>query len=224
MSGVRASFTLETPRGPAAGVLDVPAGAGAVVVLGHGAGSGMESPFMAGIAGALAELGLAVARFDFPYMHAGRKAPDPAPALIETWRLARAAVAERVPLPLVAGGKSLGGRIASMAVAEGMPAEALVFLGYPLHPPGRPDKLRREHLEQVAVPMLFLQGSRDPFAQPDLLAETVGRLRPRARLVEADGGDHSFRVPGGPRDGAAIGAGLAPAVAGFVAEMVGTAS
>ncbi len=174
---------------------------------------------MAGIAGALAELGLAVARFDFPYMHAGRKAPDPAPALIETWRLARAAVAERVPLPLVAGGKSLGGRIASMAVAEGMPAEALVFLGYPLHPPGRPEKLRREHLEQVAVPMLFLQGSRDAFAQPDLLAETIGQLRPRARLVEVDGGDHSFRVPGGARDGAAIGAGLAPAVAGFVAEV-----
>lgn len=215
------SFTLETPRGPTAGILDVPAGAGAVVVLGHGAGSGMESPFMTGIAGALAELGLAVARFDFPYMHAGRKAPDAAPALIETWRLARAAVAERVPLPLVAGGKSLGGRIASMAVAEGMPAEALVFLGYPLHPPGRPEKLRREHLEQVAVPMLFLQGSRDAFARPDLLAETIGQLRPRARLVDVEGGDHSFRVPGGTRDGAAIGAGLAPAVAGFVAEVTG---
>ena len=111
-----------------------------------------------------------------------------------------------------------------MAVAEGMSAEALVFLGYPLHPPGRPEKLRREHLEQVAVPMLFLQGSRDGFAQPDLLAETVGRLRPRARLVEVEGGDHSFRVAGGARDGAAIGAGLAPAVAGFVADVVGSAS
>ena len=111
-----------------------------------------------------------------------------------------------------------------MAVAEGMPAEALVFLGYPLHPPGRPEKLRREHLEQVAVPMLFLQGSRDAFAQPDLLAETIGRLGQRARLVEVDGGDHSFRVPGGPRDGAEIGAGLAPAVAGFVAGVAGAAS
>src|SRR5207344_1753400 len=99
-----------------------------------------------------------------------------------------------------------------------------VFLGYPLHPPGRPEKLRREHLEQVAVPMLFLQGSRDAFAQPDLLAETIGRLGPRARLVEVDGGDHSFRVSGGTRDGVAIGAGLATAVAGFVAEMVGPAS
>ena len=169
-------------------------------------------------------LGLAVARFDFPYMHAGRKAPDPAPALVETWRLARAAVAERTGLPLVAGGKSLGGRIASMAVAEGMPADALVFLGYPLHPPGRPEKLRRDHLAQVAVPMLFLQGSRDAFAQPDLLSETVAGLGERARLVEVEGGDHSFRVPGGPRDGGAIGAGLAPAVAGFVADVVAGAS
>ena len=195
-----------------------------MVVLGHGAGSGMESPFMAGIAGALVGLGLAVARFDFPYMHAGRRAPDAAPALLETWRLARAAVADRIDLPLVAGGKSLGGRIASMAVADGMPAEALVFLGYPLHPPGRPEKLRTEHLERVPVPMLFLQGSRDAFAQPDLLAATVKQLGTRAELVEVDGGDHSFRVPGGERDGAAIGAGLAPAVARFVAGVVGGAS
>jgi hypothetical protein len=209
-------FALETPRGPAAGVLDEPEGARAVVVLGHGAGSGMESPFMAGIARGLVEQGLAVARFDFPYMHAGRKAPDPAPALVETWRLARAAVGERTGLPLVAGGKSLGGRIASMAVAEGMPAAALVFLGYPLHPPGRPEKLRREHLGRIGVPMLFLQGSRDAFAQPELLAETIASLGDRATLVEVEGGDHSFRVPGGPRDGAQIGAGLAPVVAEFV--------
>jgi predicted alpha/beta-hydrolase family hydrolase len=210
-------LAIETPRGPTAGVIDRPDGAAAVVVLGHGAGSGMGSPFMAGIARGLVEHGLAVARFDFPYMHAGRKAPDPAPALVETWRRARDAVAERTGLPLVAGGKSLGGRIASMAVAEGMPAEALVFLGYPLHPPGRPDKLRREHLAQIAVPMLFLQGTRDVFARPALLGETIASLGDRATLVEVEGGDHSFRVSGGPRDGAEIGAGLAPAVAGFVA-------
>jgi predicted alpha/beta-hydrolase family hydrolase len=214
MSG---EFTFETSRGPTAGVLDAPAGASAVVVLGHGAGSGMASPFMTGIAGALAGLGLAVARFDFAYMHAGRKAPDRPQVLLETWRLARDAVAERTDgLPLVVGGKSLGGRIASMAVAEGMAAEALVFLGYPLHPPGRTDKLRRDHLGAITAPMLFLQGSRDAFAQPDLLAETVGSLGDRATLVEVEGGDHSFRVPGGPRDGAAIGAGLAHTVADFV--------
>jgi uncharacterized protein len=219
--GVADEFTFETSRGPAAGVLHARADAAAVVILGHGAGSGMGSPFMAGIAAALADLGLAVARFDFPYMHAGRKPPDPAPALIETWRTARDAVAERTGgLPLVAGGKSLGGRIASMAVAEGMAAEALVFLGYPLHPPGRTDKLRRDHLAQIGVPMLFLQGSRDAFAQPGLLAETIDSLGGRATLVEVEGGDHSFRVPGGPRDGATIGAGLAPQVAGFVAGIV----
>jgi predicted alpha/beta-hydrolase family hydrolase len=215
-------ITLETARGPAPVVLETRNRAEAVVVLGHGAGSGMESPFMAGIAAALMDLGLAVARFDFPYMHAGRKAPDPTPALVETWRLARDAVAELTgDVALVAGGKSLGGRIASMAVAEGMPAEALVFLGYPLHPPGRRDKLRREHLGQIEVPMLFLQGSRDAFAQPDLLAETLASLGDRATLLEVEGGDHSFRVPGGARDGAAIGAGLAPAVAEFVAGVVG---
>ncbi len=213
-------FSFETPRGPTAGVIDTPAGAAAVIVLGHGAGSGMGSPFMAGIARGLVEEGVAVARFDFPYMHAGRKAPDPAPALVETWRLARAVVADLTGLPLLAGGKSLGGRIASMAAAEGMPAEALVFLGYPLHPPGRPEKLRREHLADVRMPMLFLQGSRDAFAQPDLLAETVESLADRATLVVVDGGDHSFRVPGGPRDGAEIGAGLAPRVAQFVAGVL----
>jgi uncharacterized protein len=219
---VSGSFTLDTPRGPTAGVLETPPGASAVVVLGHGAGSGMASPFMAGIAGALVEQRLAVARFDFPYMHAGRKAPDAAPALVETWRLARAAVGERTGgLPLVAGGKSLGGRIASMAVAEGMPAAALVFLGYPLHPPGRPEKLRRDHLGEIAVPMLFLQGSRDPFARTDLLAQTVAGLGQRATLVEVEGGDHSFRVPGGTRDSAAIGAGLAPQVARFVTGVLG---
>lgn len=220
MCGVPEEFTLETTRGPTTGVIDRPDGAPAVVVLGHGAGSGMRSPFMAGIARGLVEHGLAVARFDFPYLHAGKKAPDPAAALVETWGLARAAVAERTGLPLVAGGKSLGGRIASMAVAEGMPAAALVFLGYPLHPPGRPDKLRREHLGRIAVPMLFLQGSRDAFAQPDLLAETLASLGDGATLVEIQGGDHSFRVPGGPRDAAAIGAGLAPAVAEFVAAAI----
>jgi uncharacterized protein len=217
-------LAIETPRGPTAGVIDRPDGAAAVIVLGHGAGSGMGSPFMAGIARGLVEHGFAVARFDFPYMHAGRKAPDPASALVETWRLARDAVAEHTGLPLVAGGKSLGGRIASMAVAEGMPAEALVFLGYPLHPPGRPDKLRREHLGQIAVPMLFLQGTRDAFAQPALLAETIASLGDRATLVEVEDGDHSFRVPGGPRDGGEIGAGLAPAVAEFVRAGVSAAT
>jgi predicted alpha/beta-hydrolase family hydrolase len=117
---------------------------------------------------------------------------------------------------VLAGGKSMGGRIASMAAAEGMPAAGLVFLGYPLHPPGRPEKIRDEHLPAVAAPMLFLQGTRDTFARPDLLASVIERLGARAEYIEVVGGDHSFRVPGGARDPAAIAASLAKPVAAFI--------
>ncbi len=124
---------------------------------------------------------------------------------------------------MLAGGKSMGGRIASMAAAEGMPAAGLVFLGYPLHPPGRPDRLRDEHLDAVAVPMLFLQGTRDTFARPDLLAAVLERLGPRAELVSIEGGDHSFRVAGGRRDAATIAAGLADPAAAFVRRVAASA-
>ena len=188
----------------------------AVLVLGHGAGSGMRSPFMAGFAEAIGRLRIATLRFDFPYMAAGRKAPDRAPVLVEAWNAACAEAAARAGArPVLAGGKSMGGRIASMAAAEGMPAAGLVFLGYPLHPPGRPDKIRDAHLGDVTVPMLFLQGSRDAFARPDLLAAVIARLGARAEYVEVVGGDHSFRVPGGPRDAATIAARLAEPAAAF---------
>jgi uncharacterized protein len=194
----------------------------AVLVLGHGAGSGMRSPFMAGFAEAIGRLGVATLRFDFPYMQAGRKAPDRAPVLVEAWNAAFAdAVGRSGGRPVFAGGKSMGGRIASMAVAEGMPAAGLVFLGYPLHPPGRPDKIRDAHLDAVPVPMLFVQGSRDTFARPDLLAAVIARLGARAEYVEVVGGNHSFRVPGGPRDAAVIAAGLAEPAAAFVHRVAG---
>jgi hypothetical protein len=188
-----------------------------MAVLAHGAGAPLSSPFMAGIAQALPPLGVATLRFNFPYLEkGGRRAPDRPPLLLETWRAAFAVAVERAAgIPVFAGGKSMGGRIASMAVAEGMPAAGLVFLGYPLHPPGRPDKLRDEHLAAITVPMLWLQGSRDTFAQPDLLQAVVGRLGDRARLVLIEGGDHSFKVAGGSRDGRLIAAGLAPVVAEF---------
>ena len=195
----------------------------AVLVLGHGAGSGMRSPFMTGFAEAIGRRGIATLRFDFPYMQAGRKAPDRAPVLVEAWNAAFAEAATRAGArPVLAGGKSMGGRIASRAVAEGMPAAGLVFLGYPLHPPGRPDKIRDAHLDAVAAPMLFLQGTRDAFAQPDLLAAVLARLGERVQLVAIEGGDHSFRVPGGPRDAATIAAGLAEPAAEFVHRVAKT--
>ena len=194
-----------------------PPGADAVLVLAHGAGSGMRSPFMAGFAEEIGRLGIATLRFEFPYMQAGRRTPDRPQVLLDSWR---EAFSEGVELaqgrPVFAGGKSMGGRIASMAAAEGMAAAGLVFLGYPLHPPGRPDKIRDAHLDAVPVPMLFLQGSRDTFARPDLLAAVIARLGPRAEYVEIPGGNHSFRVPGGPRDDAVVGASLAEPAARFI--------
>jgi len=194
-----------------------PAGADAVLVLAHGAGSGMRAPFMEGFAEEIGRLGIATLRFEFPYMQAGRRAPDRPPVLLDAWRGAFAEGGSRAAGRRVfAGGKSMGGRIASMAAAEGMPAAGLVFLGYPLHPPGRPEKIRDAHLPDVPVPMLFLQGSRDAFARPDLLAGVLARLGPRAEHVEITGGDHSFRVPGGPRDARVIGASLAEPAARFM--------
>jgi len=194
-----------------------PAGADAVLVLAHGAGSGMRAPFMEGFAEEIGRLGIATLRFEFPYMQAGRRAPDRPPVLLDAWRGAFAEGGSRAAGRRVfAGGKSMGGRIASMAAAEGMPAAGLVFLGYPLHPPGRPEKIRDAHLPDVPVPMLFLQGSRDAFARPDLLAGVLARLGPRAQHVEVAGGDHSFRVPGGPRDARVIGASLAEPAARFI--------
>jgi predicted alpha/beta-hydrolase family hydrolase len=194
-----------------------PAGAETVLVLAHGAGSGMRAPFMEGFAEEIGRLGVATLRFEFPYMRAGRRAPDRPPVQIDAWRDAFAdGVSRAGGRRVFAGGKSMGGRIASMAAAEGMPAAGLVFLGYPLHPPGRPEKIRDAHLPDVPVPMLFLQGSRDTFARPDLLAGVLARLGPRAQHVEVAGGDHSFRVPGGPRDARVIGASLAEPAARFM--------
>jgi predicted alpha/beta-hydrolase family hydrolase len=122
--------------------------------------------------------------------------------------------------PVLGGGKSYGGRIASMAAAEGMPAAALVFLGYPLHPPGKPDQTRDEHLYGLAIPMLFLHGTKDAFADPARLAPVVRRLGERAELVDVEGAGHSFERSR-KDDAAAVGASLAPVVAGFVRERVG---
>ena len=192
-----------------------------MLVLGHGAGSSMTSPFLTGFCEQIAGLGVATHRFDFPYMRAGRRAPDRAPVLIESYREAWSRAVELAAgLPVLAGGRSMGGRIASMAAAEGMPAAGLVFLAYPLHPPGRPERIRDAHLYGLQMPMLFLQGTRDAFAQPALLTDVLERLGSRAQLVSIEGGDHSFARAGASRDGRRIGASLAPLAAAFVERVV----
>jgi predicted alpha/beta-hydrolase family hydrolase len=166
-----------------------------VVVLGHGAGGNRRTPMLVALAEALARSGRAALLYNFPYAERGHGRPDP-PAVLEgaartAARLALEATgAERIVL----GGRSMGGRIASQVVAQGERANGLVFLAYPLHPPGRPEQLRDAHLAQVASPMLFVQGTRDAFAREDLLQALVGRLRPRAELVRVTEADHSFKV------------------------------
>lgn len=175
-----------------------PADARLIYVLGHGAGAGMRHPFMEAVAKKLGVRGIATFRYQFPYMEAGRRSPDTQGVLELTTRAAVAAAAHHVPeLPMVAGGKSLGGRISSHVAATDPPLRlrGLIFLGFPLHAPKRPDTKRAEHLGRVAVPMLFLQGSRDDLADLDLLVPIVRRLGVNATLHVVEGGDHSFNVP-----------------------------
>ena len=176
---------------------------------------------MRGFTDALNEEGVATLRFNFPYREAGRKFPDRPPAAIAAWRAAMDEAArqgtEHGDTGMVwAAGKSFGGRMASMAVAEGMTAAGLVYLGYPLHPPGKPEKIRDEHLYGLTLPMLFLQGSRDTFATPELLEGVVSRIGPSAVLEWIDGGDHSFAVAGKKRSAEDIGASLASTVSNFM--------
>jgi hypothetical protein len=174
-------------------LLDGPAGARTTLVLAHGAGAPMDSPWMNVVAAGLASRGVRVARFEFPYMRRrreeGRKgAPDREPALRAAWgeAIAELGGGER----LVIGGKSLGGRIASL-VADEVCARGLVCLGYPFHPPGRPERTRTAHLAGLATPALVVQGTRDPFGSP----EDVGgyALSPRIRVVWIEDGDHDLR-------------------------------
>ncbi|CEA09343.1 Alpha/beta hydrolase family protein [Arthrobacter saudimassiliensis] len=195
-----------------------PEDASATVVVAHGAGAGMEHPFMVGFTDALNGGGAATLRFNFPYREAGKKFPDKAPTAIATWRAVMDAAQERAAdgEPVWACGKSFGGRMASMAVAEGMPAAGLIYLGYPLHPPGKPEKLRDEHLYALTLPMLFLQGTRDPFALPGELEPVAERIGANARVERIEGGDHSFNVTGNKRPPADVGAGLAATVLEFL--------
>jgi predicted alpha/beta-hydrolase family hydrolase len=194
----------------------------ATLVVAHGAGAGMDHPFIAGFCRAMAEAGVASVRFNFPYIERGRRSPDPERVLREAWLAVFAAAdAAQGKGAVFAGGKSLGGRIASMCVADGMPAAGLVFLGYPLHPPGKPERIRDEHLYRIAVPMLFLHGSGDPFADGRVLGKVIRKLGDRATIEEIEGGDHSFNVRGRRADPREVGAGLAAPAAAFVRRVSG---
>jgi predicted alpha/beta-hydrolase family hydrolase len=180
------------------GLLRLPPRARACYVLAHGAGAGMTHPSLEAVSAGLAERGIATLRFQFPYMEAGGKRPDP-PALAQaTVRAAVAEAAELAPkLPLVAGGRSFGGRMTSQAQAaaplDGV--RGLAFLAFPLHAAGRPSTDRAAHLSDVKVPMLFLQGTRDALAERDQLRPVIARLGKRATLELFDDADHSFHVP-----------------------------
>lgn len=179
-------------------LLELPEGAHALLVLAHGAGAGMRHPFMDKVAGVLAARGVGTFRYEFEYMEKKSRRPDAPSVAIARVREAVAEAAEAAPgLPLLAGGKSFGGRMTSNAQAEApLPGvRGLVFLGFPLHPPGKPSIVRADHLDRVLVPMLFVRGTRDEFAEPGLLAQVLARLGPRAGLHSLEGGDHSFGVP-----------------------------
>ena len=171
--------------------------AGINLILGHGAGAGQTSGFMVGFATALAARGIETVTFNFPYMEQGRRLPDSKEKLEACYRAVIEAVARRRRGggKLAIGGKSMGGRIASQVAAAGAPDVAgLVLLGYPLHPPGKKDQLRAQHLSQIKAPMLFVQGARDAFGTPDELRPIIGKLKVPAELYEVAGGDHSFKV------------------------------
>lgn len=210
-------IAIDVDGAPISGIYARPPQPFATLVLAHGAGAGMEHPFLGGLARALNDDGVATLRFNFPYREAGKRFPDRPPAAIAAWRAVMAEAAYRSEgEPLWAAGKSFGGRMASMAVAEGMPAVGLVYLGYPLHPPGKPERLRDEHLYGLTLPMLFLQGTRDTFATPELLEGVVSRIGPTATIEWCDGGDHSFDRVGVKKSAADVGASLAGPVAAFL--------
>lgn len=184
--------------GAVSGLLQAPPDARACYVFAHGAGAGMDHPFMGALAAGLAQRGVASLRFQFPYMERGSRRTDTPKVAQGAVRAAVHAAGQRLPgLPLFAGGKSFGGRMTSQAHAA-QPlerVEGIVFVGFPLHPAGQPSIERADHLAQVQVPMLFLQGTRDALADLELIRKVCTRLGERASLHIVEGADHSFHVP-----------------------------
>lgn len=168
---------------------------GIAIILAHGAGQGIQSPFMQFFHEALQQRGFLSVQFNFEYMDKGRKIPDPQPKMQALYRQIVQEVADtHRPRKIVIGGKSMGGRVASYIAADTPGVAGLVFLGYPLHPPGKQDQMRDAHLYGIQLPMLFLSGTRDTFAERPLLESVIQRLGERATLAWTERGDHSLKV------------------------------
>lgn len=216
------TFTVPPRAQEVSALLLRPPDAGVLFVLAHGAGAGMRHPFMENLARDLADRSIATLRYQFPYMEQGRRAPNPAQVLEATVRAAVGTARSEAPeLRLVAGGKSMGGRMTSQAASSNrLPGvEGLVFLGYPLHPAGRPGTERGEHLAGVDIPMLFVQGTRDTLAGLDLFEPLIGGLD-GATLHRIEGGDHSFKVlKRSGRDASDVRAELTDTIARWIEEL-----
>lgn len=196
-----------------------PGDRGETVIIAHGAGAGKDHPFLIGFADALAAEGISTLRFNFPYVEQGRRMPGPAAHATATWNAVVASARDQDPTARVwATGKSYGGRMASMAVSEGLEVDGLTYLGYPLHAPGKPEKPRAEHLPAITVPQLFIEGTNDPFIQPRDQFESVVATCRDARIVWVEGGGHSFEVKGSKRPASEIGASLAPVLIEFIGD------
>ncbi len=169
------------------------------IILAHGAGNDMENPLLVFLGEGLARAGVLALRFNFPYMEAGRTIPDKPEVLEATWEAAFTFLTGHPsyrPAFVVAAGKSMGGRIASQAAASGrLPVRGLIFYGYPLHPPGHPEKIRDAHLYSLSIPMFFFEGTRDPFCDLKLLEIVLKKVKTPWGLEIIEGGDHSFKVP-----------------------------
>ncbi|HUN72547.1 MAG TPA: alpha/beta family hydrolase [Steroidobacteraceae bacterium] len=210
------------------GLFDRPGAAGAVLVLAHGAGAGMEHPSMQTAAAGLGQCGIATLRYQFPYMEQKSRRPDPAALCHATVRAAVTEAARLAPdLPLIAGGRSFGGRMTSQAQAQGpIPGvRGLVFLAFPLHPAGKPGTERAAHLHEIGIPMLFIQGTRDGLAELDLLRPLIEQLGSRATLRLLQDADHSFHVPArSGRTDADVRREACEAVSGWLRQLSGPAA
>lgn len=214
----RISVTLPAGAVPVSAAHGRPESAWATIVIAHGAGAGYRHPFLLGFARGMREQGVATVRFNFPYTEAGRRMPGPAAHAVAAWgAVADWAEHRSAGAPVWAAGKSYGGRMASMAAAERVIHPAgLVYLGYPLHPPGDPTKARIAHLPRIGPPQLFVEGTNDPFIDPHTQLEEAAASCRDATIAWIDGGGHSFEVKGRKQPADRIGADLAPIVAAFL--------